>query len=165
MKYKLKNLVPSIAKSQEKKYNSNGELGKGCRKDNNDSLGDVGELALAEEGNLCNNTENLCPICITPYEIGEDVSWSKLQYCRHVFHYECIVPWAVLGNFDCPVCRETFWSRRIKSKCCGDSPKCVGFVQTQAERIFFPEKKPLDSKVRSRFCVIHGLVSPSDGEC
>ena len=52
------------------------------------------ELVIAEEGSVGDGSENVCPICLRPYNVGQDVAWSKLRRCRHVFHYECILPWA-----------------------------------------------------------------------
>lgn len=59
------------------------------------------ELVLAEEGNV--TTELVCPVCLDAFRVGEEVTWSKLQHCRHVFHYECILPWAVLGHSKCSI--------------------------------------------------------------
>ena len=103
------------------------------------------ELVLAEEGSDINNAEMLCPICIEPFRIGEQVAWSGLGNCRHVFHYECILPWAVLGNVQCPVCRERFWSRKHPCIRCHNS----GTGNHSEMR-------------QSRFCVQHGLISPQE---
>lgn len=110
-------------------------------------------LDLAEEGAInSTTTDTLCPVCLEAFHIGDEVTWSKLQHCHHVFHYECILPWAVLGHVHCPVCREVFWSRHL---------------QTPSEcRICFRLRKNMDGRTeesvleRSRFCVLHGLVSP-----
>lgn len=106
-------------------------------------LGDD-ELVLAEEGSIMND-ENVCPICIEPFRIGEEVAWSKIGHCQHVYHYECILPWAVLGNELCPVCREEFWNR--------DWPSCL--AQRSRRRLSL-------QMGQRRFCVLHGLVSPSE---
>ena len=109
---------------------------------NNDDSDCSIDIALAEEG-LGGFHPNLCPICFEPFLVEEKVTWSKIGHCRHVFHYDCILPWAVLGNFECPVCRAAFWSKI-------DHPtrRCLPIGR-------------LDAEMRqSRFCVQHGLVSP-----
>ena len=73
----------------------------------------IDELVLAEEGSSTNNTL-VCRICIESFQVGEEVAWSNMNNnCHHVFLYECILPWLVLGNTECPVCREEFWSRNV----------------------------------------------------
>ena len=53
-----------------------------------------------------------CTICLSTYQIGETVAWSKLKNgCTHVFHYDCILKWALDGHVHCPICRTLFWSR------------------------------------------------------
>lgn len=56
-----------------------------------------------------------CAICLSAYQIGDTVSWSKLKEgCTHVFHYDCIVEWGTNGHSLCPVCRAPFWSNDHK---------------------------------------------------
>lgn len=102
------------------------------------------DISLAEEGLGGLDSNRLtCPICFEPFLVEEKVTWSRIGNCRHVFHYDCILPWAVLGNFECPVCRAQFWSKT-------DQPtrRCLPMGR-------------LDAEIRqSRFCVQHGLVSP-----
>ena len=109
------------------------------------------ELELTEEGIGLAIDENICSICIEPFHVGEQVTWSKMGNCRHFFHYECILPWAVLGHEECPVCREKFWTK-------GMDP-CFYFYY------YFTEGSGSSTTAtemrRSRFCVEHGLVSPS----
>ena len=113
------------------------------------------ELVVAEEGVADTSTCILCPICLEPFNIGEEVAWSKLQQCRHVFHYECILPWAVLGHVHCPVCREVFWSRHWhKQKEC----TVCGLLKSDTTR---QNGDAAESALEtSRFCVIHGLTYP-----
>lgn len=107
-----------------------------------DDTGGSIDIALAEEGLGGLGTNQLtCPICIEPFRVEEQVTWSKIGQCRHVFHYDCILPWAVLGNYECPVCRAHFWSEQPR-RCC------------------LPPRKLEADRKESRFCVRHGLVSP-----
>ena len=104
---------------------------------------DNDELVLAEEGE-CIAEEMTCNICLEAFEVGQKVSWSK-EGCQHVFHYDCILPWAVMGNVRCPVCREVYWCREKSRLCC--------------------RRKESESAIEMRkktFCVIHGFKSPTD---
>ncbi|GHJ85054.1 hypothetical protein NliqN6_1456 [Naganishia liquefaciens] len=42
-----------------------------------------------------------CSICLTEFELGEEVIRIP---CKHIFHSECLVPW-LKENGTCPVCR------------------------------------------------------------
>ena len=52
-----------------------------------------------------------CPICMEPYETGDEIAWSKNENCLHVFHQECIVGWLMTSN-DCPLCRQDYLSNK-----------------------------------------------------
>lgn len=106
---------------------------------------------LAEEGSA--TADVVCPVCLDAFHVGDEVTWSKLQRCRHVFHYDCILPWAVLGHVHCPVCREVFWSRHAKSS----NAECLICVKMRKRLDVGSEVSALE---QSRFCVVHGLVSP-----
>ena len=123
---------------------------------------DADESVLAEEGSLGENSENVCNICLGPYQIGEEVVWSKLQlgHCRHVFHYDCFLPWAVLGNVRCPVCREKFYSHNVNIRC---RDRVVKFQKNVWSRIRKVHSKTAEKR-RFEFCVVHGLVSPLETE-
>jgi hypothetical protein len=114
------------------------------------------ELVLAEEGLSNSINDIICPVCLDPFHVGEEVTWSKLQHCRHTFHYECIIPWLVLGHVHCPVCREVFWSRHAQSE--KDCVICIKLRRTLASRDETNDGSVLE---RSRFCVVHGLISPT----
>eukprot|EP00804_Cyclotella_cryptica_P000362 CCRYP_008685-RB/>CCRYP_008685-RB protein AED:0.07 eAED:0.07 QI:1256/1/1/1/0/0/4/117/311 len=143
------------------KLKSYGELRKQARRvhdeNNDDGMNNCDEeLVLAEEGMANSTNDILCPICLDSFHIDEEVAWSKLQHCKHVFHYECILPWAVLGHIHCPVCREVFWSKNRR-----DHNECMlcQWLKTNAET-----QNSLDAESLlevSRFCVLHGLTSPS----
>jgi len=144
------------------KLKSYSELRKRARQlhcqNNNEGMNDNDdELVLAEEGTPNSTSGNLCPVCLDSFHIGDEVAWSKLQHCRHVFHYECILPWAVLGHIHCPVCREVFWSKnRHAQRECMMCERLKRNVLTQST---------LDAESvleMSRFCVLHGLTSPSE---
>ena len=103
------------------------------------------ELEAAEEGVVINNDDITCNICIEAFHVGEKVAWSKAGGdCKHVFHYDCILPWAVLGHVRCPVCRETFWKRDARISPCGRRIESESAVEMR----------------QSTFCVRHGLQRP-----
>lgn len=45
-----------------------------------------------------------CAICLEDFERGQEV---MITPCKHMFHEECIVPWAKSSG-QCPVCRAVF---------------------------------------------------------
>jgi Ring finger domain len=51
-------------------------------------------------------TENReCLICMEPFQVDEQVSWSANVECEHVFHHSCIREW-LLKHKECPCCRR-----------------------------------------------------------
>ena len=50
--------------------------------------------------------DDICSVCLEPYQQGENVSMPRYQQCRHIFHSDCIISWLVKHN-DCPCCRTT----------------------------------------------------------
>lgn len=119
-----------------------------CRRDTDAPVQD--ELEIAEEGMMnIDLGENLCPICIEPFQVGEGVAWSRLGHCRHAFHYDCLLPWLVMGHTLCPVCREEYWSK--------DGP-CI-FILCLRNGV--QARAAAREMRRSTFCVQHGLVSPT----
>ena len=78
----------------------------------------ISDFDQAEQGlvTISLDEEITCPICLEPMKVGEEVAWSKLRNCLHVYHYECITKWLFDGNMHCPVCRDRYWKRDYK-KC------------------------------------------------
>jgi hypothetical protein len=49
---------------------------------------------------------NDCHICMEEFEVGDKVSWSASDTCKHTYHFQCIKEW-LLKKKDCPYCRQT----------------------------------------------------------
>ena len=113
-------------------------------------------LELAEEGSSVGVGDGIiCAICIDRFRVGEKVTQSRMVGgCRHVFHHDCILPWAVLGHMDCPLCKATFWSRGRGSE---SEILSIFSLRRGAMRRWMAA-----SEIRnSRFCVQHGLIVSS----
>jgi len=52
---------------------------------------------------------DVCPICIMPFEVGEEIGLSKNPECDHVFHAKCLKPWLMMHR-NCPCCRLDYLS-------------------------------------------------------
>ena len=51
----------------------------------------------------------ICAICLTPYEVGDEICWSQNPECQHVFHHQCISEW-LYKHEDCPMCRAVYFA-------------------------------------------------------
>jgi hypothetical protein len=55
-----------------------------------------------------------CSVCLTPYELGDDIVWSENPDCIHVFHHSCMLSWLMKRPNrsrqlkPCPNCRQAF---------------------------------------------------------
>lgn len=56
-----------------------------------------------DENNLDNYKEISCNICLSDYELREEI--LRLP-CNHCFHKECISNWLQKENVKCPMCRK-----------------------------------------------------------
>lgn len=48
-----------------------------------------------------------CDICLTDYEVSDQVCFSPNPKCHHAFHKDCLLDW-LLRNPNCPVCRREY---------------------------------------------------------
>lgn len=48
-----------------------------------------------------------CVICIEPFQVGEEVCWSRNPECDHAFHTKCLKPW-LSEHVECPCCRKHY---------------------------------------------------------
>jgi Ring finger domain len=77
--------------------------------DDNDGGGDEECQTPVPPQNANRTVPGGCAICLSAYEVGDSVSWSKEDGCVHVFHTDCIVPWlAKKSEPHCPCCRRPF---------------------------------------------------------
>jgi hypothetical protein len=90
-----------------------------------DGCDTTGTLLLA--GDPTATVANCCAICLCPYEVSDQVVWSRNQIrkdeerrCPHAFHIECMVEWLVCQCDDestpCPCCRRDFIDKAIISR-------------------------------------------------
>lgn len=63
----------------------------------------------AEDSDHSDDEFRTCPICLTEYEDGDEISWSHNKHCNHFFHRGCISEW-LLSHEECPCCRLDFLS-------------------------------------------------------
>lgn len=69
---------------------------------------------------------NSCAICLTEYEVSDNVSWSANPQCPHVFHEKCITKWFLsLGRLQsiCGVslednCPKNVLNYQLECPCC-----------------------------------------------
>lgn len=115
----------------------------------------ISDLEQAEQGlvTVALDEELTCPICLEPMKCGEEVAWSKLRKCLHVYHYECITRWLFDGNMHCPVCRDRYWKRNY-SGCEWGENVCTNIIHRKQSDLSDNIAK------RYRFCEVHGLTLP-----
>lgn len=90
-----------------------------------------------------------CGICMEPFQVNEEVSWSSTSECHHAFHPPCINAWLV-GHIGCPLCRRMFML-------VDDTPKRVSNEELVAlSRIQKKRKKS------TFFCIRDGLIVITD---
>lgn len=114
----------------------------------------ISDFDQAEQGlvTVALDEEITCPICLEPMKVGEEVAWSKLRRCLHVYHYECITRWLFDGNMYCPVCRE-YWKRNYRE--CDRENCCTKLVYGRQTDL----GGNMDTR-RYQFCEVHGLTLP-----
>ena len=98
-----------------------------------------------------------CPICLEPMKRGEEVAWSKLRKCLHVYHYECITRWLFDGNMHCPVCRDRYWNRNYRA-CEWGGNVCMNLIHRKQSDMSG------NSAGRYQFCEFHGITLPPNDD-
>ena len=74
--------------------------------DENENEEEMKMKAVAIEKRSCVDKE--CSICLSDYEVGDQVVWSPLDECPHAFHKDCLMQWLTKGKKRCPLCRNWF---------------------------------------------------------
>ena len=123
-------------------------------------------LSLSHHSFASTTSEGImCSICLEPFRIGEEVSWSRNTECLHCYHRGCISQW-LLKHDECPVCRADYlfddwkynqlpsreplllWLLHVRRP----PPKCTCPLQVEDEKT--------NKRTECVFCVTHGLESP-----
>lgn len=101
----------------------------------------------------------LCAICLSPYEIGDSVSWSPISSCQHAFHTDCIVEWLARKQYGggnqttsmsydetskCPLCRCEFCPSASSMLCDMDRQYQIHQLQQQQYQYNNPYHYPND---------------------
>jgi len=62
---------------------------------------------IGSDSNQCeeDQDDNICSICLEPFELQQEIAWSRDKTCFHCFHSACLVPW-LMTQMDCPCCRK-----------------------------------------------------------
>ena len=124
------------------------EEGFKCDDNENNTSEEYTHIVIPRPG-LCSNGEEsvaikmnrevpiFCAVCLSEYEVNDEISWSSNSECTHVFHTDCIKQWLVaLGkkkssmqrfpdspsekkllryDLECPCCRQDFIVREKES--------------------------------------------------
>jgi len=68
------------------------------------SIHSISALFYKSEQSDDENETNVCSICLSTYDEGEEICWSPNPQCSHAFHKDCIVEW-LMRHKECPNCR------------------------------------------------------------
>lgn len=52
-------------------------------------------------------SQKICLICLEPFDVGDEICFSRNEKCPHVFHLLCMSDW-LQHHRDCPLCRHDF---------------------------------------------------------
>lgn len=67
--------------------------------------------------NFDNDDEDVCPICLDGFDVGDTVMFARNLSCTHVFHEECLLPWLLeRRENECPSCREALVEEEFDSE-------------------------------------------------
>lgn len=69
------------------------------------------EIQLSKNSpNGSRRVPNCCAVCLSSYELGDNIVWSINISCQHAFHDTCIISWLVKNQkgTPCPCCRSDF---------------------------------------------------------
>lgn len=75
---------------------------------NNKSMRSIRQsMNIKTESSLSIYSPTTCPICLEPYQTGDEIAWSSNKECPHAFHLDCIIKW-LMDNTKCPMCRSKY---------------------------------------------------------
>ena len=61
----------------------------------------------SDHGSNTSSSDNVCPICIAPFEKDDEICTSRNNECPHIFHLDCMMQW-LMNNDECPLCRQDY---------------------------------------------------------
>ena len=92
------------------------------------------------------NEDMTCTICLEPFEVGQDLSFSRDLKCHHCFHSDCLIPWLHKSD-ECPICRTVL----IEDDGQDDLDKVIDDCDYDSD---VEESVP-----RGNFRIVNGLIS------
>eukprot|EP00533_Pseudo-nitzschia_delicatissima_P001067 CAMPEP_0116113992 /NCGR_PEP_ID=MMETSP0327-20121206/19790_1 /TAXON_ID=44447 /ORGANISM="Pseudo-nitzschia delicatissima, Strain B596" /LENGTH=533 /DNA_ID=CAMNT_0003607359 /DNA_START=278 /DNA_END=1876 /DNA_ORIENTATION=- len=82
------------------------------------------ESASNHIDNFDDDDEDVCPICLDGFDVGDTVMFARDLSCAHVFHEECLLPWLLeRRENECPSCREALVDEEPESELDEDGSK------------------------------------------
>ena len=57
-----------------------------------------------DDDTVVTGSKQECSICMEPFRVGDNISFSPTEGCHHVFHHDCLRQW-LLRKTSCPCCR------------------------------------------------------------
>lgn len=120
--WRLKSTTPTCTSDNDNDNDSNCDCDRDC----------ICDCSLRDERDVSSNTHTtekeslkrkfsplhptiVCPICIEPFEPGDEVCWSKSARCHHVYHLDCMTEW-LMENEECPLCRENYLCNNVHDR-------------------------------------------------
>jgi len=81
----------------------------------------LGEMPTESNANniedFDDDDEDVCPICLDGFDVGDTVMFARNLSCAHVFHEECLLPWLLeRRENECPSCREALVEEELDSE-------------------------------------------------
>mmetsp|Transcript_10606 Transcript_10606/g.19337 ORF Transcript_10606/g.19337 Transcript_10606/m.19337 type:complete len:251 (+) Transcript_10606:591-1343(+) len=109
-----RNKVTMVVKEEDLQDDPDAEQDIGVEIGQTNSAGDQSLASQNASGSLlltCGRSiPNCCAVCLSSYEVDDNVVWSCNPMCQHAFHQECVLEWLIKmqDGTPCPCCRQEF---------------------------------------------------------